>query len=289
MRITVAGGGIIGLTCAHRLAGAGHEVTLVTAGKPGETTSAVAGGLIYPPNARAHDKVARWTAASVAEFKRGAPGVRQLPGRISWPQDEPEPAWSFAMEDFRRVGPELTFTTALVDTPVYLAWLAEQVARLGVRTEYRTLSSLASLDGVVVNATGLAGGALAGDDSVVAVGGQVVHLADPGLTEWVVREDGDVVTYVFPHGRHVVCGGTEEMGRAGVEPAAPVAAAIVARCRELVPELRDARVVRTVVGLRPSRPEVRVERMGDVIHCYGHGGAGITLSWGCAEDVVGLV
>jgi D-amino-acid oxidase len=26
-----------------------------------------------------------------------------------------------------------------------------------------------------------------------------------------------------------------------------------------------------------------------VICCYGHGGAGVTLSWGCAADVVGLV
>jgi D-amino-acid oxidase len=26
-----------------------------------------------------------------------------------------------------------------------------------------------------------------------------------------------------------------------------------------------------------------------VVHCYGHGGAGVTLSWGCAADVVDLV
>ncbi len=25
-----------------------------------------------------------------------------------------------------------------------------------------------------------------------------------------------------------------------------------------------------------------------VVHCYGHAGAGITLSWGCAEEVVAL-
>lgn len=45
------------------------------------------------------------------------------------------------------------------------------------------------------------------------------------------------------------------------------------------------RLIRTVVGLRPYRPEgfvVRAERLGEkiVIHNYGHGGAGVTLSWG---------
>jgi D-amino-acid oxidase len=42
------------------------------------------------------------------------------------------------------------------------------------------------------------------------------------------------------------------------------------------------------VGLRPARPALRLEaeRIGNatVIHNYGHGGAGFTLSWGCAEE-----
>jgi D-amino-acid oxidase len=48
-------------------------------------------------------------------------------------------------------------------------------------------------------------------------------------------------------------------------------------------------VVAHRVGLRPVRPEVRLEAVGRVIHCYGHGGAGVTVSWGCAEEVLGLV
>jgi D-amino-acid oxidase len=51
------------------------------------------------------------------------------------------------------------------------------------------------------------------------------------------------------------------------------------------------RVIRTIAGLRPFRPSgfvVRGEKMGDktVIHNYGHGGAGITLSWGTAQLAV---
>jgi D-amino-acid oxidase len=48
-------------------------------------------------------------------------------------------------------------------------------------------------------------------------------------------------------------------------------------------------VLRHKVGLRPSRSAVRLERDGRVVHCYGHGGAGVTLSWGCADEVVELV
>ena len=51
------------------------------------------------------------------------------------------------------------------------------------------------------------------------------------------------------------------------------------------------RIIRTVVGLRPFRPSgfvVKSESLGSktVIHNYGHGGAGITLSWGTSHLAV---
>ena len=54
------------------------------------------------------------------------------------------------------------------------------------------------------------------------------------------------------------------------------------------------REIRTVVGLRPYRPSgfvVKTEKLDDklVIHNYGHGGAGITLSWGTAQLAAALL
>ncbi len=54
------------------------------------------------------------------------------------------------------------------------------------------------------------------------------------------------------------------------------------------------RIIREIVGLRPFRPEgfvVDAERIGNklLIHNYGHGGAGITLSWGTATQAVDLL
>jgi D-amino-acid oxidase len=53
------------------------------------------------------------------------------------------------------------------------------------------------------------------------------------------------------------------------------------------------REIRTVVGLRPFRPSgfvVRAEKLDDtlVVHNYGHGGGGITLSWGTGKLAVDL-
>ena len=54
------------------------------------------------------------------------------------------------------------------------------------------------------------------------------------------------------------------------------------------------REIRTVVGLRPFRPSgfvVKAEKLGEklVIHNYGHGGAGITLSWGTSQLATALL
>ena len=88
-------------------------------------------------------------------------------------------------------------------------------------------------------------------------------------------------------------GGTAEVGRddLAVDPA--TADAIVARCTALVPALAGAAVLSHAVGLRPGRDAVRLDAAdvgaGRLVQCYGHGGAGVTLSWGCAADVVALV
>ena len=65
-------------------------------------------------------------------------------------------------------------------------------------------------------------------------------------------------------------------------------------CSPLVPVKVDAsRVIRTVAGLRPYRKSgfvVRAEQLGTkrLVHNYGHGGGGITLSWGSSRLATNL-
>jgi glycine/D-amino acid oxidase-like deaminating enzyme len=79
----------------------------------------------------------------------------------------------------------------------------------------------------------------------------------------------------------------------GVLPVGGIAQTLASRHLAPVKVSRD-RIIREIVGLRPFRPEgyvVQAERVGSklLVHNYGHGGAGITLSWGTATQAVDLL
>ena len=122
---------------------------------------------------------------------------------------------------------------------------------------------------------------------MVPVRGQVVYLEQFGLDHWWLDESAP--TYVVPRQHDVVVGSVDVEGEWSRSPSSDHTEDILRRAAQLVPAVAGATVIRHKVGLRPVRPAVRLERVGDVVHCYGHGGAGVTLSWGVADEVVSLV
>ncbi len=273
-RVVVVGAGVVGLTCAVRLLEAGHRVDVVARDLPLETTSVVAAALVHPYLAGPVDLVEAWTARSAAVFTAlaaadEAAGVRVLPGT-----------------DVERG----EVTAPVVDMPRYLRWLVGRVEGLGGTLTRLNLAALPEHGDVVVNCSGLGARLLGRDHAVVPVAGQVVVVEQVGLERWALDgRPGRAPTYVVPREREIVVGGTDDAGEWSRTPSPEVADDILRRATRLVPALAHARVLRHKVGLRPTRPEVRLEQVGRVVHCYGHGGAGVTLSWGCADDVVGLV
>jgi D-amino-acid oxidase len=155
-----------------------------------------------------------------------------------------------------------------------------------------TLEDLLKTADAVVNCTGIDAARLVDDDELVPMRGQLVMLRNPGLTEFFIEEPVDGSTFAFwvPHGEVLIVGGQVLPGSDDLEVDLDVARTMVALCAEIEPRLADAEVVGHRVALRPGRPEVRLGANGvGVIHNYGHGGAGVSLAWGCADEVVRMI
>lgn len=295
MRAVVVGAGVVGLTTAVCLREAGVAADIVTRDAPPDTTSAVAAALWYPYRALPAERVTAWSAATYSELARLAEvagsGVRMRLGTELLAADAPDPWWRDAVPGMERTRDGLRFIAPAVDMSIHLPWLAGRLRALGGAIERRDVADLGELEAdAVVNCAGLGARELAGDASLTAVRGQVVRVRAPGVDEWLLdQSDPRRLVYIVPRERDVVLGGTAQEGAEDMEPDPATSAEIRARCAALVPALRDAPVVGVAVGLRPARPAVRLEAEGRVVHCYGHGGAGVTLAWGCAVEVAALL
>lgn len=298
----MVGAGVIGLTVAVELLTQGHRVDVIARDLPRETTSSVAAGLWYPHLLEPDPRVLGWAATTYAVLaglagREPDSGVRLRPGTELLREPTEVPWWVSAVPDLLSVRdvPEpydsgWRFVAPVAEMPRYLDFLLAQVHRLGGTLTRLNVSGLPRGADVVVDCAGLGAKHLGADPSVRPVRGQVVLVEQVGLETWWL--DGAGPTYVVPREHDIVVGGTHEDGEWSRTPSPAATGAILARAMRLVPELVGAGVLGTRVGLRPLRPTVRLERDADrpeVVHCYGHGGAGVTLSWGCAREVAALL
>ena len=305
--VLVVGAGVIGLTTAIRLAESGRAVTVWTAESPAETTSVVAGALCGPYFSTGDERLDRWGAVCRDTFTElaGVPdsGVRITRGRLVTHESDGIPPWAQDLPGYAVCTDDEAagFSTAFwaeVPTaamPAYLRYLVERLIAAGGDLELRRIDSLDEAEApVVVNCTGVGARDLAGDDTVRAIKGQHVVVANPGLdTFFYERSTSGSWAGWFPYGDHVVLGGVAIDDDWDRTPDDEISAGILERCARLEPRLRDPQVLHVDVGLRPGRqtPRLEAERVGDTlrIHNYGHGGSGVSWSWGAAADVLDLV
>ena len=315
--VLVVGAGVSGLTTAVCLAEAGLTVAILADRLPRDTTSAAAGAIWGPHLVEPGARTARWGRASLAVFRElaahPAAGIRIGHGiEVSrgGAADTP-PDWLTELGGYRPCPPaELPagfssgwrYAAPLVHMPTYLGYLQARFEGAGGTISAGTVRSLADAArgcgaAAVVNCAGVGARHLVPDPAMTPVRGQIVVAANPGLNEFFIGigDESAELVYLFPHGDTVVLGGTEVAGDWNLEPVPAVAERILRDCTAIEPRLRDARVLTHRVGLRPVRPTVRLEaeRASEpagggplILHNYGHGGGGVTLSWGCAREIV---
>lgn len=303
----VVGCGVSGLSSAIRLAESGFSVTILARERTPNTTSDIAAAVWYPFRCGTADRGLAWSRRTFRVLrdlaKNPTTGVTLVEGIDLLPDaDADTPWWKDAVERFRAADrseiPDASpaawvFEAPVVAMPKYMTWLEAKAGSLGIAIETRTVESLEPLldeASIVVNCTGLGARELTGDQTLVPIRGQVVRV-EPGHTRRFLQAGGGAdLAYVIPREDCTVLGGTQDVGASDTTIQPETAEAIRSRCIALEPDLAHAKVLSHAVGLRPGRPEPRLESeqrdAGTIVHNYGHGGGGVTLSWGCAEEVV---
>lgn len=308
--VLVIGAGVSGLTTAVRLAEDGRNVRVIAETPPLHTTSSIAGAswgpyMVSDPRVLGWSALTRDVLESIAKHRPNA-GVRMVSGLETDVESVEPPSWAMEVNDFRLCRAEelpagyvtgWRYTIPIVDMRKYLGYLADRLADRGVRVEIGRVSAftdVAKAARAIVNCSGLGSRDLVPDADLYPIRGQLVVVQNNGI-DWFFQDntEGENLTYFLPHEHHVVLGGSALEHTSDMVPDAETAAGIIKRCGAIEPRLLEARKIEDRVGLRPTRANVRTERVDvdglAVIHNYGHGGAGLTLSWGCAEEVSRLV
>jgi D-amino-acid oxidase len=307
-RVAIIGAGVSGLTCAVLFAERGYRSSILAEETGPRTTSAAAGAIWLPYDAGPLDKVIAWSLETFAILRElsGIPGsgVSMLELRSCARGGEPDiPTWALSL-GAKRLPAALvprcftsgyTLEVPLTDTTLYLDYLAARFRRAGgeVRggVHFARLEEVSRDFSLVVNCSGVGAQTLVPDPEVEPHRGQVV-LVPKTSRDYALACDDPPLMYAIPRSSDCLLGGTNEL-RADREPDPAATARIVAECSRVL-EIEPPRVLGERVGLRPFRRAgicLRADQLRDgrrVIHNYGHGGSGFTLSWGCAHTVLAL-
>jgi glycine/D-amino acid oxidase-like deaminating enzyme len=228
--VAVVGSGVVGLCTARVLQERGFHVRIYAREFPPHTTSDIAGAEWSPdivdrggtPELRKRfDQMlalswhrfqalvgARWGVKPRPIYEaQGVPsGLDDLPDGLL-PAPRRLAALPFAPRRSGRV-----YQTLLIEAPIFLATLVDEVRRAGGALQPRMFSSQSDLrnlpEPVIVNCLGLGAGALFADQAVVPIRGQLVHLRPQALSYLLDHPTG----YMVPRSDALVLGGSFEEG-----------------------------------------------------------------------------
>jgi D-amino-acid oxidase len=303
----VIGAGVSGLSCAIRLAELGWHVRVLAREVSPHTTSDVPAAIWYPYQVGPRERAVRWGIDSLAVFTSlcadESSGVRMTEYLEAHRTPVARPWWADMTPSLRLAAAEelpagcacgFVVCVPLVEMSIYMPWLMERLHRAGGVVEVGSAESIddvVSPDHTVINCTGLGARTFAHDPALYPIRGQVVRIRRPAQITRGVSDDSipGLPTYVIPRREDCFLGSAAQRDDWDTSIRDEDARSILDRCIRLMPSLGAIEVIDHRVGLRPGRAEIRLEMErragGAAVHNYGHGGAGVTLSWGCAIEV----
>jgi glycine/D-amino acid oxidase-like deaminating enzyme len=192
------------------------------------------------------------------------------------------------------------YTAYASEGRVYVPWLAKRLEELGAvfkRKDFKNLDEVAECGfDFVLNCAGFNAANLAEDDQpLTPIRGVLFEVEAPWHKHFNYR---DLSTFTIPMTNSVGLGTVKQVGRTDLVITEEDKNEIWERYLELHPQFRGAKILSEFSAIRPERREIRLERQTrktpsgksyEVIHNYGHGGNGFTVSFGCALDVVKLI
>ena len=316
-KVIVVGCGVSGLSTAICLQENGFAVEIWAEALPPHTTSDKAAAVWFPYAIGPINRVEKWSKQSYDYFaslaKNEATGVSfDDLTLVGHEESEIEPFWSKSLprDMWSVVGPQdlpagyktgYKVRVPIIETPIYMPYLVERFKRKGGKILKKTIASLAELPHDVftnVNCTGLGARSLAHDNALFPILGlTLVGTLNPDVSslDRIVDDGGpNSLAYVFPRkmSGDFVLGGTAVQGADESSIEDHHFTEMLERCGNIYPELKSAANLKRNWGLRPGRPNIRLNRDEEnprLIHNYGHGGGGFTVSWGCAFEVLTLI
>jgi D-amino-acid oxidase len=309
--VAIVGAGVSGLTCGVVLAEHGYHVAIFAKETGQQTTSAAAGAVWFPYHVEPAERViplALETYRMLLDLTRvPESGVSMIESRQFLRRGEIEiPDWAIPLGasaipsevegSHESFAGGFSLRVPLMDTTLYLDYLAAQFRKTGGKINenvyFKNLEEIDSKFDLMINCCGIGARDLVCDLDVEPHRGQVAIVPKiEGLSSVIVCDD-DPLMYAIPRTNDCVFGGTNEFSDDLVADPATRDRIVAECCRVL--NIERPRVIAERVGLRPFRKSgLRLERDRSrdgrvVIHNYGHGGAGFTLSWGCAKEVLNL-
>jgi D-amino-acid oxidase len=304
-RAAMVGAGVSGLTCGVVFAEHGHRTTIFAKEIGQQTTSGAAAALWFPYDVQPADKVIPWaletyrTLIDLARNPDSGVSMTEL-HQFSRTEEIQIPGWAIPLgartTSLKILKSGFSLRVPLMDTTIYLDYLAKRFVAAGGSIAANThLTKLEEVDqqfGLVINCAGIGARELVRDADLEPHRGQVAIVPRIKYLPYAVVCDDAPLMYAIPRRNDCVFGGTNDLSDDLIVDSATTARIVAGCSREL--KIEKPNVLAERVGLRPFRKSgVRLERdhLSDgrtVVHNYGHGGSGFTLSWGCAEEVFEL-